>query len=326
MNRNIVALCATLSLCVLVAPSQAQTLGAEFTAAYSLVDLGSPTGVPSNYGGLVLKAGDPNTLLLGGAANGGGGNINQVSLTRTLINGQNRISGFTGTATVLSTAPNIDGGLVYAPNGVLLYAGFPNNVLGQIKPGSITPDRIDTLTGVVSSVGTLQFIPQGFGSNSGKLMIASYNGGGVYTADLVADGNGTYNIANLSGSLFNLGTSQPEGIVYVPGGSPLFSAPSMLVSEYSAGQVAAYEVNALGIPIAGTRRTFISGLTGAEGATFDPSTGDFLFSTFGGGSKVITVRGFATPPVVVPEAGSGLLVLLPILATGAAVIVRRRKA
>jgi hypothetical protein len=31
---------------------------------------------------------------------------------------------------------------------------------------------------------------------------------------------------------------------------------------------------------------------GAEGATFDPISGDFLFSTYGGGNRVIALSGF----------------------------------
>ena len=42
-----------------------------------------------------------------------------------------------------------------------------------------------------------------------------------------------------------------------------------------------------------TRRDFITVLEGAEGAAIDPLTGDFLFSTFGGGHRIIVVRGFA---------------------------------
>jgi len=48
----------------------------------------------------------------------------------------------------------------------------------------------------------------------------------------------------------------------------------------------------------GSRRTFIAGLDGAEGAALDPLTGDFLFSTCGCGSganRVIAVRGFTLP-------------------------------
>jgi hypothetical protein len=50
---------------------------------------------------------------------------------------------------------------------------------------------------------------------------------------------------------------------------------------------------------------FISGLDGAEGALLDPVTGDFLFSTFGGGSRVIAVRGFAAPPPQLPAPVAG---------------------
>ena len=41
-----------------------------------------------------------------------------------------------------------------------------------------------------------------------------------------------------------------------------------------------------------SRSDFITGLSGAEGAAIDPVTGDFLFSTYGGGNRVIAVRGF----------------------------------
>ena len=67
----------------------------------------------------------------------------------------------------------------------------------------------------------------------------------------------------------------------------------MLVSEFDAGEVAAYEIDANGDPVVDTRRTFVDGLTVAEGALLDPLTGDFLFSTFGGGDRIIAIRGFA---------------------------------
>ena len=311
------------------ASAHAQTLAPEFLSAYSLDVLGSAPGVVTSYGGLIIKDGNPNTLLLGGGANGASGTVAQVSVVRTLLNGKNRITGFTGTASTLSTAPNIDGGLLYAPNGALLYTGYSNNVLGQIKPGSSTPDKIinlSTLPGnsIQPSVGAMQFVPFGFGANSGKLLIASYNSGDYYTADLVADGTGTYDLANVSVSQANLGGG-PEGIIYVPAGSPGFANPSVIVSEYGAGRVSAYEVNLLGIPIAATRRDFVTGLTGAEGATIDLSTGDLLFSTFGGSNSVVAVRGFATTAAVVPEASSGVLAVLPLLAGGIGIVLRRRR-
>ena len=38
------------------------------------------------------------------------------------------------------------------------------------------------------------------------------------------------------------------------------------------------------------------GLTGAEGAFLDPLSGDFLFTTFGGGNRLIAIRGFTPNP------------------------------
>jgi hypothetical protein len=86
------------------------------------------------------------------------------------------------------------------------------------------------------------------------------------------------------------------------------------VAEYAAHTIGAYEVDALGNPILSSRRTFLSGLSGAEGAAIDPLTGDFLFSTFGSSNRVVAVHGFMAPiPIPEPEtyalilAGLGLL-------------------
>jgi hypothetical protein len=45
----------------------------------------------------------------------------------------------------------------------------------------------------------------------------------------------------------------------------------------------------------------VTGLTGAEGALIDPVTGDFLFSTFGGGNKIIRISGFVVPSAIGDE-------------------------
>ena len=37
-------------------------------------------------------------------------------------------------------------------------------------------------------------------------------------------------------------------------------------------------------------------VTGAEGAYLDPHSGDFLFTTFGGGNRLIAIRGFTPNP------------------------------
>lgn len=275
----------------------AQTIDPFYAANYSVVDLGSVPGVPASYGGVTFPSGAPTALLIGGAANGGSGAIYRIDLVR---DGSNNITGFSGTATQISTAPNIDGGLVRGPLGILFYTGYPINTLGQIKLGSTAPDKVISLGtfGIASSVGTMTIVPNGF-PGAGLIKIASYNAGLWYSAGLTPDGTGTYDIFDV-GPAINIGGG-PEGIVYIPTTSPQFSTPSILVSEYSNGRVVSYEIDASGDPIVSTRRVFISGLSGAEGATLDPLTGQFIFSTFGGGNRVIVVRGFRTAPPCYPN-------------------------
>ena len=50
-----------------------------------------------------------------------------------------------------------------------------------------------------------------------------------------------------------------------------------------------------GDPVVATRRNFVTGLAGAEGAFVDPITGDLLLSTFGTGGRILVVRGFSRP-------------------------------
>ncbi len=271
----------------------APVLAAPYDASYSIFNLNSVPGVPGPYGGLTLEQGDPNTLLIGGNANREAGAIYSIGLTR---DASSHISGFSGTATRFASAPFIDSGLAYGPGGVLFYTAFPNNQVGEIKPGSTSPDKVIDLTplGVSSSVGTLVFVPAGQ-PGAGGFKIASFTGGQFYSATLSPDGSGTYNITSATETTVpGRGTG---GIIYVPTGSSLFPQPSLLLSEFRGG-VGAYTLDPDGNPIVSSRKDFIIGLTSAGGAFIDPLTGDFFFSTFEGGSQVIEVSGFAA---VVPE-------------------------
>lgn len=277
-------------------------VAAPFAGSYTETSLGLVPGVPTPYGGLTLLAGNTNSLLIGGAANGGAGAIYSVGVTR---DGGGHITGFSGSATLFSTAPNIDGGLSYGPGGVLFFTGFPVNTLGQIKSGSSAPDKTVNLTplGVASSVGGLVFAP------NGDLKLLSYNANTWYTAGLSPDGSGTFNVTGATQNVVLSGGL--EGAAYVPAGSALFAPGSVLVSEFIAGTVATYQTDANFNPIAATRQNFITGLTGAEGAFIDPVTGDFLFSTFGGGNQVVRISGgFVAPPTGnVPDEASTFALL-----------------
>jgi hypothetical protein len=274
-------------------PAHAQTIDPYYAGSYSLDNLGSITDLPTPYGGLVFKYDDPNTIIIGGAANRSSGKLYSVGVIR---GADNHITGFSGGALLFADGAYNDGGVVYGPGNVLFLARWHVFELGQTKPGSTITDKIIDLTtfglSPTPSPGGLMFVPAGF-PGAGQLKVASYDYSGWYTFGYAPDGSGTYDITSatfvvtISGGL--------EGIFYVPSGSPLFTVPTVLVSEYGAGRVGAYEIDSNGDPIPATRRDFITGLTGAEGAAIDPLTGDFLFSTFGGANQVIVVRGFEKP-------------------------------
>jgi hypothetical protein len=309
------------------AASHAQTPGPAFSADYSAFDLGSVPGLPSNYGGLTFL--NNNTILIGGAANTAAGRLYTIDVTRDAMGA---ITGFAGTAALFGGPSGAigefnDGGVVFGPGGVLFTAGWPSNFLGQTKPGSIDEDKIIDLAllGVASSVSAINFVPEGF-TGAGLIKLVSYGGGQWYSAGLTPDGNGTFDLSGLA--QVDIDTTQagiqnlpggPEGFVYIPAGNAGFSVNSMLVSDYAAGSVSAYEVDNQGNPVLGTRRNFLSGLTGAEGATVDPVTGDFYFSTFGGGSRVVRISGFLAP---IPEPGTWALMAMGL--AGCLLAVRRR--
>jgi hypothetical protein len=291
--------CVALALSAPAAP--AQVFGANFAADYSFVDLGQPGGVPSPLGGVVFKPGDPNTLWIGGAANSASGVLQEIGVTR---DAQGHITAFNGSSTLHAAAPYIDGGVAFGPTGVLFFTEYPVNMLGEFKPGSTTVDKTVDLTaaGVGSSVGAVQFVPAGF-AGAGSFKILSYNTNQWYQADLVADSNGTFDVANAQLKTTLVGGL--EGVVYVHGGNPGFATDSVLVCEYVNGNVGTYTIDANGDPVLASRQDFITGLSGAEGALIDPVTGDFIFSTFGGGDHVIVVRGFSLPTVYcTPKASS----------------------
>jgi len=287
---RVTAILTVAALLALAPTAHAQVVAPAFSDSYTLDDLGPPPGVPANLGGLTLKAGTTDRLLIGGFANAPGGKLYEVGVTR---DAEGHINGFSGTAAEFAEADNNDGGVAYGPGDVLFLARYPLVELGQTKPGSTITDKVIDLRNhnVGGSLGALTFVPAGL-PGAGSLKLASYIGGQWYDAAVVPDGSGTYDLIDVtpvSGAVL----SGPEGIAYVNSGSPEFSNPSVLVSEYGAGRVSAFDVGADGDPFVETRRDFVTGLSGAEGAFVDPVTGDFLFSTYGGGNRVIVVSGFA---------------------------------
>ena len=293
------------------------TFGASFAGSYSCNDLGTPSGVAGPLGGLTFL--NNNTLLIGGGANGGGGIIRTIGVQR---DGAGHITGFNGVSSAYATAAFIDGGLSFASNGTLVATGYPNNTLLQYLPGSASPDLVTSLSslGVASSVGALAFVPAGF-AGAGSLKLASYSAGGFYDLAYTIGAGG---LLSFTGATFTAQIGRgPEGIVYVAGANAGFGTDSVLTADYGFGTVSAYDSDAGGNPIAGSRRDFISGLSGAEGAAIDPLTGDFLFSTFGGSDRVLVIGGFTAPVPGVPEPATWAMMLSGFGAIGGAMRLRK---
>jgi hypothetical protein len=309
-------------------PSVSQVIQPPYDANYSLNILGPVPGLPIPYGGLTFLRGDPSTLLIGGAANESYGEIYSITVVR---DAGNHVIGFSGTATFFCDGAWNDGGVDWGPSDVLFLARWPVNEIGQVTWGSTTTDKIvdlDPLGVTGGGPGALTFVPPGQ-PGAGSLKICSWSGGQWYDLTFSPDLSGTFDItaANLRTTI----VGGPEGFIYVPTGSPDFPVPSILVCEWSANNVAAYEVNGSGDPITATRADFITGLDGAEGAVIDPLTGDFLFSTFGFAADsdvIMVVEGFAAPEpieVAIPTLGrSGAIVFVMALLTAGIILVWRR--
>ncbi len=301
--------------CTLV-PAQAQTVASEFAANYTLTSLGTVPGLPGYYGGLTFENGNPNVLLIGGNANAASGSVYAVNVTR---DGDGHITSF-GNATPVSTAPYIDGGLAYAPDGSLFYTGYSSNLIGQILPGNSTPAVVTNVTtlGVGSSVGSLAFVPEGFGG-AGRLIVGSYTTKNLYTMPYSVNMDGTYTLGNTS--LLLASAAGIEGIAFVKGGNPGFANDTMLICDYTNYVVTGFDLDSSG-NLTGTSFNFITGLGGAEGAVIDPVTGDFLFSTYSSSSEVVRVSGFSSPNAIPEPAEYAALLGLGGLG---AVWLRRRK-
>ncbi len=276
--------------CTLEVDSDCTGIRLDFTyqGDYSIVDLGAPPGVPARLGGVLVNPDDSSKLWIGGYANDAAGGLYEIGITR---DGNNRITGFSGSATLLRAAPYNDGGIVIGPDGLLFLARWPVNELQMVALG--VGDKVIDLDplGVAYSSASLLFVPTGYpGASMSQVKVVAWPDGQWYTMALTADGAGYYDLG--SAVLEVTLPGGPEGVVAVPLGSTLFPNPSILVSNYTEGTVVTYELDTGGDPILSTRKYFIIGLDGAEGAAIDPLAGDFLFTTFGGGDRVVVVHGF----------------------------------
>ncbi len=278
---------AAVSLVIGAATSlRAQVMGGPWAADYSITNLGGAPGVPGYYGGLAFARNDPTRLLVGGDANTSIGAVYSVRVQRDATG---HVVGFDGSAVKLADAPFIDGGLSYAPNGVLLYTAFPINVLGQIPPGASGPSKTVLLSGlgVGGSVGGCAVVSTSSGAT--RLKLTSPGVSRWYDAPLTPDGLGTFNV----GLATPRGPSTPSAgsMVFVGPGQPGFALDTALVASCN-GFVGAYSLDA-NRDVVASLGSFVLSLAGcADGMALDPFTGDLLIGAWDL-KRIYVVRGFA---------------------------------
>lgn len=274
-----------------------------YSGSYSIYSLGAVAGV-SGYGAVLFEQGNNNVLLLVGNADYSSGVIDAVTLTRD-VNGH--ITGFSS-AVQYASAPYIDSGMAYAPNGDLLYTQYAGAGIGEIKPGGTSPaTSVSSPAG--SGGGPLGFVPSGM-PGAGNFVTGSYSASRFCVSALTADGSGTYNV---SGCATPETVSGPAVAVWVAAGSPLFSSASALVAR--TGTVYAYTLDANGLPTPSSANAFLTVPGIATGMALDPVTGDLVVAATSQ-DQLFVVKGFNASGSSVPEPGSAIPVTIGVALIG----------
>ncbi len=273
-------------------------IAAELAGLYAAYDLGKVPGVPAALGGVTLKYGDPNTLLVAGHTESADGAIYEVAIERAACG---HIVGFAGEATLVAQTPFVDANLAYVPgDDLLVYSEWPKYTVSQLPFGAAAPAARTDLaplglpTDGDQGPGGLGFVPPGFGAHSGTLRIVTWPAGGWYRLDATADGD-LLDITGLS-HVVSLPNS-PGGFAYVPAGSPGLPPAAIIVNEWreddaKQDRVVVYETDDAGNPIPATRRELLHKVPRPWGAYVDPVSGDYLVTT---NDRVFVIQGFAEP-------------------------------
>ncbi len=277
-------------------------LAPEFEEFYKVYDLGAVPGVPLPLGGITVKAGTDDTLLVAGASENPGGAIYEIAVER---NECGHIIGFSGTAQPIASTPNVDANLVYAAGDLMLYTEWPLFALSQLPAAATGPARRTDLRMLGMNTadqgpGGIAFVPPGLPA-AGEIRVVTWPVGRWYRVGATMNA-GLFDVTSVS----HVATLpyNPGGFAYVPAGSAGFAAQSIIIAEWSQtslqdDRVSVYETDDAGDPLVGTRREFMIKFPRPWGAYFEPLTGDYLFLSWGtGDDHVYIVQGFEPPPLI----------------------------
>lgn len=216
-------------------------------------------------------------------ANYGGGWIESYPVIRDPGTGQ--ITGF-GAAAVIASAISPEG--LDKFGGTYIWTTY-NNTLDQYSASGALASEDLTAAGVPPWTGGLRIVPPGL-PGAGNCYVSSYTQGSIYQIPLTPNpnGNGTYQVAANSATLFATTPVGAEGMGFVPSGP---YAGSILHSNYTNGDLTLIVLDpATGMPT-GQMLTLITNVPWAMGVDFDPLTGDLFVATYTGASNLYHFSG-----------------------------------
>lgn len=275
----------------------AAVIAAAYADDYRAYELGPVPGIPagSDLGGMAIHDPDADTLVIAANAETPGGALYEVGVERGPCG---HIIGFAGEAKAVAMTPHVSD-LLFVSGGLLFYTEWPKNHIAQLLPGASTPDLRTNLgeLGITMSAGGFGLVPPGI-AGAGQLRVLTWDTGEWYHLDRDANGE----LFDLSNAVkITQVEAKSGGLAYVPGGSPGFDAPHVMLSESEAGKLSVYQVDAAGDPILESRVEFLSQLPFVYTTYFEPVTGDLLVSTIEAPQdQVYIVQGFAPPPPLQP--------------------------
>jgi hypothetical protein len=297
-------------------------LAPEFESLYEVFDLGTIPGVgDARLGGCALKPGDDSKLLFVWDSERPTSSIAEIGIARDKCG---HIASFVGTAKALVTIPYADANIVVNSDGNLLVSQYPSAKITQVDSKTWTVTDSWSLTPTIAPVsepwdpsmespGGLNLVPSSI-AKAPMVRALTYPLGSWLRIDVSnKPGNpGLFNFDKVEKSGVAL-PNAPGGFAYIPPGSPGFSKPGILVTEWLRGdpktftspltkyvpeteEIPAYDLDEAGDPMVASRRVFFSAFYRPWGAYFEPVTGDYMFLSWGTSpDHIVQVRGFAKP-------------------------------
>jgi len=233
-------------------------------------------GLSGPLGGIEFSS-DGSTLYIADQANGPSGAIFSVTVNRNSVT--NSIMGF-GPPTLVTSAPDIDGGLRVLSSGAIVWVNNSAHTLVQMSATGTVSTQSLAAAGIPGNAGGLEVVPATT-TEPGFILVSAFNTGGIWKVTTSSAADGTLILDAGPATLF---ADQPQGIRgirYAPSGC---TAGSILICHWQQSLVSLLSID----PVTGAPSTasggvptldpLVTGLREAAGLAFDPLTNDLFVS------------------------------------------------